>query len=95
MARYIAQNAAILHRYANEDTSFGAWMLGLDIKYEHEGRFCCQSRRDCDKQTDDSNTCIGFVESACAGICNMEERMERIYLSCMKDPLHRKASQTT
>ncbi len=92
VARYVSQNSAILHRYANEDTSFGAWLLGLDIDYINEGRFCCQSRDQCSEQTSDSNMCIGYVES-CAGICNMEERMERIYFECMHDPLGRKAQQ--
>ena len=31
----------ILHKYANEDVSLGAWFLGLDVDQIDERRMCC------------------------------------------------------
>lgn len=39
MARYIAANSAVLHRFANEDVTLGAWLLGLDIECVHQREF--------------------------------------------------------
>jgi hypothetical protein len=41
IARYIARAAPVLHRYANEDVTVGAWLLGLDVKHVDERRLCC------------------------------------------------------
>jgi beta-1,3-galactosyltransferase 1/2/3/4/5/7/8 len=50
VARYIGQNKAILHRFANEDTSVGTWLMGLEVQYVDERRFCCDSLDRCAKQ---------------------------------------------
>lgn len=31
----------ILHRYANEDVSLGAWFIGLDVEHVDEHSMCC------------------------------------------------------
>lgn len=31
----------ILHRYANEDVSLGAWLLGLEVEHIDERSMCC------------------------------------------------------
>ena len=31
----------ILHRYANEDVSLGAWLLGLEVEHVDERSMCC------------------------------------------------------
>lgn len=48
--RYIGHNAAILHKYANEDVSVGSWLVGLDVLHQDERRFCCDSDNDCKAQ---------------------------------------------
>lgn len=50
VARYISANHPILHRYANEDISVGAWLLGLDVAHVDERRFCCDSEEKCKAQ---------------------------------------------
>lgn len=31
----------VLHRYANEDVSLGAWFIGLDVEHIDDRRLCC------------------------------------------------------
>jgi hypothetical protein len=31
----------VLHKYANEDVSLGAWFLGLDVEHIDDRRLCC------------------------------------------------------
>ena len=31
----------ILHKYANEDVSVGAWFIGLDVEQIDDQSFCC------------------------------------------------------
>lgn len=31
----------ILHRFANEDVTLGAWLLGLDVEHVDERSMCC------------------------------------------------------
>jgi len=31
----------ILHKYANEDVSLGAWFIGLDVEHIDERSMCC------------------------------------------------------
>lgn len=32
---------AILHKYANEDVSLGAWFIGLEVEHINEHSMCC------------------------------------------------------
>jgi len=41
LASYIALNQHVLHKYANEDVSLGAWFIGLDIEHVDDRRLCC------------------------------------------------------
>lgn len=50
VARFLAQNEAILHRYANEDVSVGAWLVGLDVVYDNQRRLCCDTEWKCTGQ---------------------------------------------
>ncbi|CAN6458247.1 unnamed protein product [Victoria cruziana] len=43
LAAYISINSPILHRYANEDVSLGAWLLGLEVEHVDEHTMCCGS----------------------------------------------------
>jgi hypothetical protein len=31
----------ILHRFANEDVSLGAWLLGLEVEHVDDRSLCC------------------------------------------------------
>lgn len=31
----------MLHKYANEDVSLGAWFIGLDVEHIDDRRLCC------------------------------------------------------
>ena len=31
----------LLHKYANEDVSLGAWLIGLDVEHIDDRRLCC------------------------------------------------------
>lgn len=33
----------ILHKYANEDVSLGAWFIGLDVEHIDERNMCCET----------------------------------------------------
>ncbi|KAL9683315.1 hypothetical protein QQ045_015135 [Rhodiola kirilowii] len=43
LAKYIRTNIDVLHKYANEDVSLGAWFIGLDVEYIDDKRICCPS----------------------------------------------------
>ncbi|KAE8736236.1 putative beta-1,3-galactosyltransferase 1 [Hibiscus syriacus] len=35
----------VLHKYANEDVSLGAWFIGLDVEHVDDRRLCCGTPR--------------------------------------------------
>ncbi|KAG6659129.1 hypothetical protein CIPAW_03G011800 [Carya illinoinensis] len=41
LAAYISINLPILHRYANEDVSLGAWFIGLEVEHVDDRSLCC------------------------------------------------------
>ncbi|KAK9842558.1 hypothetical protein WJX81_006050 [Elliptochloris bilobata] len=90
VARYIGRNGPILHRFANEDVTLGAWLVGLEVTHVDERRLCCDSAERCQAQTSESNICLSYYEHQCAGICSSESRLEPIFLSCLDDPLHQR-----
>jgi Galactosyltransferase len=93
IARYIARAAPVLHRFANEDVTLGAWLVGLEVKHVDERRLCCDSAERCAAQTAPSNVCLSYYEHQCAGICTPETRLVPIYKSCLDDPLSRDPSE--
>ena len=44
------RNAPILHRFANEDVTLGAWLVGLEVAHIDERRLCCDSAERCAAQ---------------------------------------------
>ena len=50
VAKYIGRNGPILHRFANEDVTLGAWLVGLEITHVDERRLCCDSADKCNAQ---------------------------------------------
>jgi len=88
VARYLARAGPVLHRFANEDVTLGAWLLGLEVAHVDERRLCCDSPDRCASQTGPGNVCLGYFEMACAGICAPDKRLEPLYHACLADPLH-------
>lgn len=43
LAKFISINRSILRTYAHDDVSAGSWVIGLDVKYVDEAKFCCSS----------------------------------------------------
>ncbi|KAF9589265.1 hypothetical protein IFM89_022183 [Coptis chinensis] len=41
LASYVSINRHVLHKYANEDVSLGAWFIGLDVVHIDDRRLCC------------------------------------------------------
>lgn len=75
VARYIAQNEAILHRFANEDVSVGAWLMGLDIVYDNNRRLCCDTEWKCTQQVGAWAVVVadeGRFRAPCRGWCVAE-----------------------
>lgn len=54
VAKYVRRNAPILHRFANEDVTLGAWLVGLEIQHIDERRLCCDSAERCAAQVRES-----------------------------------------
>ncbi len=80
LARYLARGRSVLHCYKFEDTTMGAWMLGLDVSYVDDGKFCCSSSDPCRQG---GPRCIAYYENKCGGVCDPEEGMEKIYNKCI------------
>ncbi|KAK3276131.1 hypothetical protein CYMTET_15776 [Cymbomonas tetramitiformis] len=78
LASYISMHADILHKFANEDTSVGAWMLALDVDFIDERRMCCQECR----QQSQYNMCIAVWQWKCNGVCSAEATMPAIDAQC-------------
>ena len=66
VARYIGRNGPILHRFANEDVTLGAWLVGLEVTHVDERRLCCDS----------AERCMAQVISACRPVvpCLLSQR---------------------
>ncbi|WZY92863.1 hypothetical protein YC2023_065192 [Brassica napus] len=56
LASYISINKNVLHKYVNEDVSFGSWFLGLDVENVDDRRLCCESA-DCEWKAQAGNVC--------------------------------------
>lgn len=62
VAKYIGRNGPILHRFANEDVTLGAWLVGLEITHVDERRLCCDSAEKCNAQVKaDLTLLLSFV----------------------------------
>ncbi|XP_078444357.1 putative beta-1,3-galactosyltransferase 5 [Wolffia australiana] len=81
LASYISIHRQILHQYANEDVSLGAWFIGLDVVHVNEGSMCCKTI-ECEEKTKAGNICVASVDWECSGICEPVERMKLVHQSC-------------
>ncbi|KAI4320128.1 hypothetical protein MLD38_033639 [Melastoma candidum] len=82
IASYISTNADILHRYANEDVTMGAWLFGLEVEHVDEYSMCCGTPPDCYLKARAGNVCVASYDWPCSGICKSVERMKEIHNSC-------------
>ncbi|KAL6619207.1 hypothetical protein ACP70R_034346 [Stipagrostis hirtigluma subsp. patula] len=68
LASYISINQPILHRFANEDVSLGAWLLGLEVEHVDDRSLCCATPPDCEWKKQAGNVCAAsFDWSSCSG----------------------------
>ncbi|KAF8025129.1 hypothetical protein BT93_F2086 [Corymbia citriodora subsp. variegata] len=82
LASYISTNSAILHRYANEDVSVGAWFIGLEVEHVDERSMCCGTPPDCAMKAEAGNVCVASFDWSCSGVCESVERMKEIHGVC-------------
>lgn len=82
LAMYIHRNERILHKYANEDVSLGAWFIGLDVKHIDDRRLCCGTPPDCEWKAQMGNACAASFDWTCSGICRSVERIKGVHERC-------------
>ena len=82
LATYIAVNQPLLHRYANEDVSLGAWIIGLDVDHIDDRSMCCGTPPDCEWKAQAGNVCVASFDWTCSGICKSVERIKEVHQRC-------------
>ncbi|XP_010536663.1 PREDICTED: probable beta-1,3-galactosyltransferase 4 [Tarenaya hassleriana] len=81
LASYISINQHVLHKYANEDVSLGAWFIGLDVEHIDDRRLCCGTT-DCEWKAQAGNMCVASFDWSCSGICRSADRMKDVHRRC-------------
>ncbi|KAI5077308.1 hypothetical protein GOP47_0007132 [Adiantum capillus-veneris] len=87
LATYIHTNEKILHKYANEDVSLGAWFIGLDVEHIDDRRLCCGTPPDCEWKAQTGNACAASFDWTCSGICRSVERIKSVHEQCTEGEL--------
>ncbi|KAH7428898.1 hypothetical protein KP509_09G022500 [Ceratopteris richardii] len=87
LANYIRTNEKILHKYANEDVSLGAWFIGLDVDHVDDRSLCCGTPPDCEWKAQTENPCAASFDWACSGICRSVERIKGVHERCTEGEL--------
>ncbi|XP_043689138.1 probable beta-1,3-galactosyltransferase 2 isoform X1 [Telopea speciosissima] len=82
LATYISINQHVLHKYANEDVSLGAWFIGLDVDHIDDRRLCCGTPPDCEWKAQAGNICVASFDWSCSGICKSAERIREVHQRC-------------
>ncbi|KAI3901400.1 hypothetical protein MKX01_009648 [Papaver californicum] len=82
LARYISINRHMLHKYANEDVSLGAWFIGLDVEHIDDRRLCCGTPPDCEWKAQAGNLCVASFDWSCSGICRSHDRIKEVHRRC-------------
>lgn len=82
LATYISINQHVLHKYANEDVSLGAWFIGLDVEHIDDRRLCCGTPPDCEWKAQAGNVCVASFDWSCSGICRSAERIKEVHRRC-------------
>ncbi|CAI9108712.1 OLC1v1008389C2 [Oldenlandia corymbosa var. corymbosa] len=86
LAAYISGNLPILHKYANEDVSLGAWLIGLEVEHVNDHSMCCRTSQECEWKKQAGSTCAASFDWTCSGICRSVERIKGIHTRCGEDP---------
>lgn len=81
LAVYISKNLGILHKYANEDVSIGAWFIGLDVEHIDDRKMCCGTP-DCEWKLQSGNACVASFDWTCSGICRPVDRLKSVHRRC-------------
>ncbi|XP_078149583.1 putative beta-1,3-galactosyltransferase 2 [Carex rostrata] len=82
LATYISINQHVLHRYANEDVSIGAWFIGLDVNHIDDRRLCCGTPPDCEWKAQAGNLCVASFDWSCSGICKSVDKIREVHHRC-------------
>lgn len=82
LASYISVNQHVLHKYANEDVSLGAWFIGLDVQHIDDRRLCCGTPPDCEWRAQAGNVCVASFDWTCSGICRSVDRLKEVHRRC-------------
>ncbi|XP_077224080.1 galactosyltransferase family protein isoform X1 [Tasmannia lanceolata] len=82
LATYISINQRILHKYANEDVTLGAWFIGLEVEHIDERNMCCGTPPDCEWKAQAGNVCIASFDWSCSGICKSVEKIKDVHARC-------------
>ncbi|KAH6797136.1 Galactosyltransferase family protein [Perilla frutescens var. hirtella] len=85
LAKYISVNQDILHKYANEDVSLGAWFIGLEVEHVDDRSMCCGTPTDCERKAQAGNVCVASFDWSCSGICKSVERIKDVHAKCAED----------
>ncbi|KAL7131941.1 hypothetical protein ABFS83_12G038700 [Erythranthe nasuta] len=85
LANYISVNQKILHKYANEDVSLGAWFIGLDVEHVDDRNMCCGTSPECEWKAKAGNVCVASFDWSCSGICKSVERIKAVHAKCGED----------
>ncbi|XP_009777689.1 beta-1,3-galactosyltransferase 7 [Nicotiana tabacum] len=86
LATYIANNKPILHKYANEDVSLGAWLIGLEVEHIDDRNMCCGTPPECEWKAQAGNVCVASFDWSCSGICKSVERIKHVHAKCSESP---------
>eukprot|EP00262_Sarcandra_glabra_P017397 TRINITY_DN5962_c0_g1_i1.p1 TRINITY_DN5962_c0_g1~~TRINITY_DN5962_c0_g1_i1.p1 ORF type:complete len:398 (-),score=69.07 TRINITY_DN5962_c0_g1_i1:438-1631(-) len=82
LATYISINQPILHKFANEDVSLGAWFIGLEVEHIDDRNMCCGTPPDCEWKAQAGNVCIASFDWSCSGICKSVEKIKDVHARC-------------
>ncbi|KAL1560824.1 Beta-1,3-galactosyltransferase 2 [Salvia divinorum] len=82
LATYISVNKNVLHKFANEDVSLGAWFIGLDVQHIDDRRLCCGTPPDCEWKAQAGNACVASFDWSCSGICRSVDRIKEVHRRC-------------
>ncbi|CAN6481617.1 unnamed protein product [Victoria cruziana] len=85
LASYILNNQKLLHKYANEDVSIGAWFIGLDVQHIDDRTLCCGTPPDCEWKARSGHACVASFDWSCSGICRSAERIFEVHRRCKED----------
>lgn len=79
LVEFMVDHADALHLFANEDVSVGAWVLGLQVTYADDRRFCCET---CPSGASPADRCVASWAWRCGGVCEAEQRLPSVHAAC-------------